>query len=125
MCRIGTTHPFKFGFIAALGVITAWMLVQAAQNAKSVIVMIVVAMFLAVGLGMLLMLSISLSSHAAADPDPILPVLSDWVHLLAVSAWVGGLTHFAAALWATRRSRVKSPSISGVELCVDGGMKLG
>jgi predicted PurR-regulated permease PerM len=47
---IGTSHPFKFGFIAALGVITAWMLVQAAQNAKSVIVMIVVAMFLAVGL---------------------------------------------------------------------------
>ncbi|WP_372442835.1 AI-2E family transporter [Actinomadura barringtoniae] len=47
---IGTSHPFKFGFIAALGVITAWMLVQAAQNAKSVIVMIVVALFLAVGL---------------------------------------------------------------------------
>ncbi|WUI01017.1 AI-2E family transporter [Spirillospora sp. NBC_00431] len=47
---LGRAHPFVFGFTAALGVITAWMLVQAASNAKSVIVMIVVAMFLAVGL---------------------------------------------------------------------------
>ena len=61
--------------------------------------------WLAVGVGMALMLSISLTSHSAADPDPLLPVLSDWAHLLAVSAWVGGLTHFAAALWATRRSQ--------------------
>ncbi|WP_242614553.1 AI-2E family transporter [Actinomadura roseirufa] len=47
---LGRAHPFVFGFTAALGVITAWMLVKAATNAKSVIVMIVVAMFLAVGL---------------------------------------------------------------------------
>ncbi|WP_242903831.1 AI-2E family transporter [Actinomadura terrae] len=47
---LGRSHPFVFGFTAALGVITAWMLVKAATNAKSVIVMIVVAMFLAVGL---------------------------------------------------------------------------
>ena len=47
---LGRAHPFVFGFTAALGVITAWMLVKAATNAKSVLVMIVVAMFLAVGL---------------------------------------------------------------------------
>ncbi|MEU8343591.1 AI-2E family transporter [Spirillospora sp. NPDC048832] len=47
---LGRAHPFVFGFTAALGVITAWMLVKTATNAKSVIVMIVVAMFLAVGL---------------------------------------------------------------------------
>ncbi|HEY8482371.1 MAG TPA: AI-2E family transporter, partial [Spirillospora sp.] len=37
-------------FTGALGVMTAWLLVQAAASAKSVLVMIVVAMFLAVGL---------------------------------------------------------------------------
>lgn len=47
---LGRAHPFVFGFTAALGVITAWMLVKTATNAKSVLVMIVVAMFLAVGL---------------------------------------------------------------------------
>jgi len=47
---LGRTHPFVFGFVAALGVITAWMLVQALLDARSVIVLIVVSMFLAVGL---------------------------------------------------------------------------
>ncbi|WP_433328045.1 AI-2E family transporter [Spirillospora sp. CA-294931] len=47
---IGRFHPFVFGFVGALGVITAWMLVRAATSAKSVLVMILVAMFLAVGL---------------------------------------------------------------------------
>ncbi|WP_067483152.1 AI-2E family transporter [Actinomadura hibisca] len=47
---LGKAHPFVFGFTAALGVITAWLLVRAATSAKSVIVMIVVALFLAVGL---------------------------------------------------------------------------
>ncbi|POM25181.1 AI-2 transport protein TqsA [Actinomadura rubteroloni] len=43
-------HPFRFGFTAALGVITAWMLVRSITSAKSVLIMIVVALFLAVGL---------------------------------------------------------------------------
>ncbi|MFV2174822.1 AI-2E family transporter [Actinomadura sp. LOL_016] len=47
---LGRAHPFVFGFTAALGVITAWMLVQAATSARSTIVMIVVALFLAIGL---------------------------------------------------------------------------
>ncbi|WP_067813931.1 AI-2E family transporter [Actinomadura kijaniata] len=47
---LGKAHPFVFGFTAALGVITAWMLVRAVTSVRSVIVMIVVAMFLAVGL---------------------------------------------------------------------------
>ncbi|MFF5260863.1 AI-2E family transporter [Actinomadura viridis] len=47
---LGNAHPFVFGFTGALGVITAWLLVRAAANAQSVIIMIVVAMFLAVGL---------------------------------------------------------------------------
>ncbi|WP_254716043.1 AI-2E family transporter [Actinomadura sp. WMMB 499] len=47
---LGRAHPFVFGFTAALGVITAWLLVQAATSARSTIVMIVVALFLAIGL---------------------------------------------------------------------------
>ncbi|HZB28762.1 MAG TPA: AI-2E family transporter [Streptosporangiaceae bacterium] len=44
------THPFLFGFTGALGVITAWLLVQAALSARQVLVLILVSMFLAVGL---------------------------------------------------------------------------
>ncbi|MFI6538048.1 AI-2E family transporter [Nonomuraea sp. NPDC050547] len=42
--------PFTFGFTAALGVLTAWMLVQALTAAASMIILIVVSLFLAVGL---------------------------------------------------------------------------
>jgi predicted PurR-regulated permease PerM len=44
------THPFLFGFTGALGVITAWLLVQAVLSARQVLVLILVSMFLAVGL---------------------------------------------------------------------------
>ncbi|MFB4313129.1 AI-2E family transporter [Actinomadura sp. 21ATH] len=47
---LGQAHPFVFGFTAALGVMTAYILVRAAASAQSVIIMLVVAMFLAVGL---------------------------------------------------------------------------
>jgi copper transport protein len=50
------------------------------------------------------LLSQSLASHAAADPQPFLPVLADWFHLIAASVWVGGLTHFVVGLWALRSS---------------------
>ncbi|MFB9882127.1 AI-2E family transporter [Planobispora siamensis] len=43
-------NPFVFGFTAALGVLTAWWLVQAVVSAGSVIILIVVSLFLAVGL---------------------------------------------------------------------------
>ncbi|MFC4060991.1 AI-2E family transporter [Planomonospora corallina] len=43
-------NPFVFGFTAALGVLTAWLLVQAIAGAGSVLILIVVSLFLAVGL---------------------------------------------------------------------------
>jgi predicted PurR-regulated permease PerM len=42
--------PFVFGFVGALGVLLAYVLVQAVLSARSVLILIVVAMFLAVGL---------------------------------------------------------------------------
>ncbi len=56
----------------------------------------------AVGVALLLLLTISLGSHAAAEPKPALPVFADWLHLVAASVWVGGLTHFVAGMWAAR-----------------------
>ncbi len=43
-------HPFVFGFTCALGVLTAWMLVQALAATVSVLVLILVSLFLAIGL---------------------------------------------------------------------------
>ncbi|WP_062430646.1 AI-2E family transporter [Herbidospora daliensis] len=43
-------NPFMFGLVAALGVLTAWWLVQMMAAAGSVLVLIVVSLFLAIGL---------------------------------------------------------------------------
>ncbi len=58
--------------------------------------------WIAFAVSLLLLLTISLGSHAAADADPLLPIIADWVHLVAASAWVGGLTHFVAGMWSAR-----------------------
>ena len=51
---------------------------------------------------LLLLLTFSLESHAASDPRPLLPVLADWVHMTAVSVWVGGLYSFLGGMWLIR-----------------------
>jgi copper transport protein len=61
------------------------------------------ARWLSFGISLLLLLTISLGSHAAAEPKPVWPVLGDWIHLVAASIWVGGLTHFVAGIWTVRR----------------------
>ncbi|WP_436761761.1 AI-2E family transporter [Streptosporangium sp. V21-05] len=48
--RSMSNNPFVFGFTAALGVLTAWWLVQAVMSASSVLILIVVSLFLAIGL---------------------------------------------------------------------------
>ncbi|MEK7328827.1 MAG: copper resistance protein CopC, partial [Chloroflexota bacterium] len=58
--------------------------------------------WIAFAISLLLLLTISLGSHAAADADPLLPIVADWLHLVAASAWVGGLTHFVAGMWSAR-----------------------
>ncbi|TCC62083.1 AI-2E family transporter [Kribbella pittospori] len=44
------SSPFMFGFFAALGVLVAWGLWNAAGQAKSVLILLLVSMFIAVGL---------------------------------------------------------------------------
>lgn len=60
-------------------------------------------LWLASAAGAGIMFTISLGSHAAAEAQPVLPVLADWVHLLAGAVWVGGLSHFAPGMWAARK----------------------
>lgn len=45
-------------------------------------------------LAAVLLFTFSASGHASAEPSPLLPVLADWLHLLATSLWVGGLICF-------------------------------
>ena len=58
--------------------------------------------------GSLFLLAESLSSHAAAAQGGSvaglpLPVISDWVHLVTASTWIGGLLFFLAVLFPAYR----------------------
>ncbi len=52
--------------------------------------------------GLALLLSISLTAHAATEAHPTIPVLSDWVHLIGMSFWLGGLAYLFTGLQAIR-----------------------
>jgi len=55
-------------------------------------------------LGLALLMTISLTSHAATELHPLLPVLNDWLHLIAMSVWFGGLAYLIAALRVLRNT---------------------
>lgn len=48
--------------------------------------------------GLTLLLTISLTSHAATEPHPVLPVLDDWIHLIGMTFWFGGLIYLLSGL---------------------------
>ncbi len=50
-----------------------------------------------------LMLSVSLTSHAATEAQPLLPVIDDWVHILGMTVWLGGLAYLLTGLRAIVR----------------------
>jgi copper transport protein len=58
--------------------------------------------------GLLLLGTFSLESHAVAEAQPLLPVLADWIHLAAVSVWVGGLFSFLGGMWLVRGIEAES-----------------
>jgi copper transport protein len=51
------------------------------------------------GLGVGALLTVSLGGHSAAAEGTLSPaLLFDWLHMVAVALWVGGLFHFLAAM---------------------------
>jgi len=73
---------------------------------------------LVLAIGLLLSLSTSLTSHnaAATNYDPAINLLSDWIHLIAVGAWVGGLAYFAVVIYSMNSLRESKRKLVGVLL---------
>ena len=40
-----------------------------------------------------LLFTVTLTSHAATEAKPFLPVLGDWIHLIGMTFWLGGLVY--------------------------------
>ncbi len=64
--------------------------------------------WIGLAINLLALLTISMGSHAAAV-DPVLAVLRDWLHIAAMSVWIGGLAALLLALrWLRRDKTVQS-----------------
>jgi copper transport protein len=66
-------------------------------------------------LSLALLYTISLTSHADTEAQPFLPVLDDWLHLVGMTFWFGGLAYLLTGLRALRkiedRSRTRLTSL--------------
>lgn len=40
-----------------------------------------------------LLLTVALTSHAATETKPLLPILGDWIHLIGMTFWLGGIVY--------------------------------
>jgi copper transport protein len=40
---------------------------------------------------LVLLLTITLTSHAATENKPLIPILADWIHLIGMTFWLGGI----------------------------------
>jgi len=87
---------------------TVWMLRMLTMLAATSVSMIMLRarniprniLLVNLGIGLCLSLTTSLTSHnaAATDYSPLINLLSDWAHLLAVGVWVGGLAYLTIAI---------------------------
>ncbi len=78
---------------------------------------------------LMLMLSVSLTSHAATEAQPALPVIDDWIHILGMTVWLGGLPYLSTGLHAlvkleprlrTRLTSISMGRFSGMALVTVG-----
>ncbi|MFP5105279.1 copper resistance CopC/CopD family protein [Neobacillus sp. C211] len=58
-------------------------------------------------LGAALLLTKALTSHAAAQPNHLLTISMDFLHLLAASIWIGSLTGFVSLLSLRKNTEIK------------------
>lgn len=67
-----------------------------------------VGQWLALLLSMAILATFSLGSHAAAASGSSWAILGDFIHLVAVGVWLGGLLLLAAVLWQLHSQPVKT-----------------
>jgi putative copper export protein len=91
--RVGHVWLIRLG----LGLLTAVAVTRAVRSQRRT------RWWDALGVGSVLLVTLTLTSHAAAE-GKFLPVLADWLHLVAVSLWMGGLLGFPLVLMGPLRA---------------------
>jgi len=105
--RLGEYWIFRFAVVVA-ALAASIIIARAKKPSKR-------SWTLVLAIGLLLSLSTSLTSHnaAATNYNPAINLLSDWIHLIAVGAWVGGLAYFAVAIYPMNSLRKSNRKLVG------------
>jgi len=108
--RLGEYWMFRFAVLVA-ALAASIIIARAKKPSKR-------SWSLVLAIGLLLSLFTSLTSHnaAATNYNPAINLLSDWIHLIAVGAWVGGLAYFAVAIYSMNSLRESKGKHVGVLL---------
>lgn len=88
--HFGAVWLVRFGFVGLQGLLWGLGRTTMPQSQRAIMLSLSTATVIA--------LTTSLSGHAADWGDLTMPVLIDWIHLVAVSIWIGGLFTFGFLL---------------------------
>jgi copper transport protein len=78
--RLGVIWLARF----ALAILAIWL---AAGNERSL------KNWMSFAVNLSLLFTVTLTSHAATEAKPLVPILDDWIHLIGMTFWLGGLIH--------------------------------
>jgi putative copper export protein len=81
--HFGVVWLVRLGFVGLLGLVWGFGQMTAPQSQRAIVLPLSAASIIA--------LTTSLSGQAGEWGDLTMPVLIDWIHLVAVSVWIGGL----------------------------------
>lgn len=84
--HFGAVWLVRLGFVGLLGLVWGLWRTSTPQSQRVIILLLCAATVIA--------LTTSLSGQAGEWGDLAMPVLIDWIHLVAVSVWIGGLFTF-------------------------------
>jgi putative copper export protein len=84
--HFGVVWLARIGFVGLVGLVWGLGRTTALHSQRAILLSLSAATAIA--------LTTSLSGHAADWGDMTMPVLIDWIHLVAVSIWIGGLFTF-------------------------------
>jgi copper transport protein len=73
----------------ALAILAVWLVSRPESKRKD---------WSAFAVNLALLFSVTLTSHAATEPRPLLPILADWLHLVGMTFWLGGIVYFFTAI---------------------------
>ncbi|MDD5559915.1 copper resistance protein CopC [Candidatus Methylomirabilis sp.] len=88
--HFGVVWLIRLGFIGIMGLVWGFGRTTVSQSQRTIMLSLSAATLIA--------LTTSLSGHAGDWGDLTMPVLIDWIHLVAVSIWIGGLFTFGFLL---------------------------